>query len=486
MSKKTSIALSLVLCAGAAAQTSTLPVLGYAKTSVNTVVFRGNSVATFGQTQYTAYYDGDGKVILAKRTLGSTDWTTKTTQHTGAVADAHNSISIEVDGDGFLHMAWNTHSNALKYCKGAAPGSLEMGSNMAMVGTNEANVTYPQFFRRPNGDLLFFYRDGASGNGNLMVNKYDTKARQWTRLQSNLIAGEGTRNAYWQAHQDRNGVIHVGWVWRETSDVSTNHDQCYARSEDGGLTWKTSSGAVYTLPIKAANAEYVYRIAQKSDLINQTSIFGDEKSRPYIATYWTPAGTGIPQYHLIYNLGGGWQHMQITKRTTAYSLSGGGTKQIPFSRPQVVVDGSKDSIGVYMVYRDVERGSKVSLARTSNLGYTPWTFSDLTSHTVNYWEPSYDVDLWNASNTLNVFVQNSMQGDGETAIEIDPQPVSILEWKPGSGTVVVAPRKAATVSGASVAGSFDMLGRDAKASTAGGVVVSGGQAVVEGAGIATR
>lgn len=34
MSKKTSIALSLVLCAGAAAQTSTLPVLGYAKTSV--------------------------------------------------------------------------------------------------------------------------------------------------------------------------------------------------------------------------------------------------------------------------------------------------------------------------------------------------------------------------------------------------------------------------------------------------------------------
>lgn len=37
-----------LLSSMALAQTSTLPVLGYAKTSVNTVVFRGNSVVTFG------------------------------------------------------------------------------------------------------------------------------------------------------------------------------------------------------------------------------------------------------------------------------------------------------------------------------------------------------------------------------------------------------------------------------------------------------
>lgn len=480
MSKKTALALSLGLCVGAAAQTSTLPILGYAKTSVNTVVFRGNSVVTFGQIQYTAYYDKDSNVVIAKRTLGTTDWATRTTQHKGNVSDAHNSISIEVDGDGFLHMAWNTHSNALKYCKGAAANSMEMGSATAMVGTNEANVTYPQFFRRPDGNLLFFYRDGASGNGNLMVNKYDVKAKQWTRLQSNLIAGEGTRNAYWQAYQDVNGVIHVGWVWRETSDVSTNHDQCYAKSEDGGVTWKTSTGTVYTLPIKAANAEYVYRIAQKSDLINQTTIFGDSKSRPYIATYWTPAGTGIPQYHLIYNLGGGWQHMQITQRTTAYSLSGGGTKQIPFSRPQLVVQDSKDSIGAYMVYRDVERGYKVSMAKTSNLGYTPWTVSDLTSTSVNYWEPSYDVDLWNASKLLHVFVQNSMQGDAETPVEIEPQPVQILEWKSETTAGIPAPRRMVAGRSLEASGEFDALGREAVPG-ASGVTLSVKSAVFGGA-----
>lgn len=424
-----------VLATTVSAQTTyTLPVKGYAKTSVNTVVFRGNSVVTHGNTQFTAYYDSMGYVVLAKHALGSGAWETKTTAFVGKVTDAHNSISIELDGDGFLHMVWNTHSSRLFYARSQKANSLEMGDTMPMTKLHESKVTYPQFFRRPNGDLLFFYRDGESGNGNLTVNRYDLRSKTWTQLHSNLIAGEGTRSAYWEAHQDVNGVIHVGWVWRETSDVSTNHDQCYARSDDGGVTWKMSTGAVYTPPIKAANAETVYRIAQKSDLMNQTSIFGDEKSRPFIASYWTPAGTGIPQYQLIYNLGSGWQNMQITNRTTAYSLSGGGTKPVPFSRPQVVVDGSGDSVGVYMVYRDIERGSKVTLASTTNLGRTPWRIADIFDSTVNFWEPSYDPHRWKTDKILSVFVQNAQQGPNETAVEGAPaQVVRIFDWNPKGG-----------------------------------------------------
>jgi len=451
------IGWGVLLCGAvlASAQTSDLPIPGYAKTSVNAVVFRGNSVVTFGQTQYVAYYDSLGKVVLAKRTLGTTTWQTRTTAYSGTVSDAHNSISILVDGDGYLHMAWDMHATKLRYCRATAPGSLEMGPETAMTGAQETSVTYPQFFRLSDGNLLFLYRSGSSGSGDLVIDRYDLKTRSWKRLQDKLVDGEGARNAYWQAHMDRNGVLHLGWVWRETSDVSTNHDLCYARSRDGGVTWEKSTGAKYALPITATTAEYALEIAQKSDLINQTTIYGDEKSRPYIATYWAPAGTGIPQYQLVYHDGATWKTQQISRRTTAFSLAGVGTKKIPISRPQLVVDGSTDSVAAWMVFRDVERGDKVSMLRTANLARGVWTASDLTTTAVDSWEPSFDTERWNASHVLDLFVQRVGQGDGETSVNLAPQTVRILEWTPPGVGVGERMRPAPVVARAS----YDLLGR---------------------------
>jgi hypothetical protein len=42
-----------------------------------------------------------------------------------------------------------------------------------MTGETEKSVSYPEFYRMPNGNLLFFYRNGASGKGNLVVKSYD-------------------------------------------------------------------------------------------------------------------------------------------------------------------------------------------------------------------------------------------------------------------------------------------------------------------------
>jgi len=257
------------------AQTSTLPIKGWAKNSVNGVVFRKNSVVTHNNEQYTAFYNGDGFVVLGKRALGTITWTTKVTTLKGTVSDAHNSISMMVDGAGFLHLSWNHHNTALNYCKSLTAGSLDMGVKTSMIGTLETSVSYPEFHRLPSGDLIFMYRDGASGNGNLVINTYQTQQKKWIRLHGSLINGEGLRNAYWQAFVDSKGTVHVSWVWRETADVASNHDLCYARSSDGGKTWKKTSGANYAIPITASSAEYAVTIAQNSELINQTSMYGD-------------------------------------------------------------------------------------------------------------------------------------------------------------------------------------------------------------------
>ncbi len=395
---------------------------GWAQNSVNTVVFRKNSLATHGDTQYISYYDGNGNVIMGKRKYNEDKWELKNTGFTGDAKDAHCSISIMVDGDGFVHLSWGHHGHPLRYAKSTAPHSLEFTSEISMTGVNEKNVTYPEFFKMASGDLLFMYRDGSSGRGNLAINTYDVNSKVWAQLHSNLIDGERKRNAYWQSFVDSKGVIHISWVWRETPDVATNHDMCYARSTDGGKTWEKSTGEKYTLPINADNAEYIYRIPQKSELINQTSMFADAEGRPFIATYWREQNSDVPQYRIIYNLNGTWKSQNLDFRKTAFSLSGVGTKRIPISRPQV--------IGVYkngaaLIFRDEERGSKVSLAVNKNLKKNKWKLVDLLPESVGSWEPSFDTELWKNKKILSIYVQNSDQTDLEGRSQTPPQKVKV-------------------------------------------------------------
>jgi len=403
---------------------------GWASNSVNTVVFRKNSLFTWRDTQFVAYYNQERFVVLGKRKQGTNNWVLKQTPYQGNTADAHNDISIIVDGDGYLHISWDHHNNSLRYARGLKPGSLELSEKQAMLGTEEKSVTYPEFYKIPDGNLLFFYRDGGSGRGDLIINKYDTKTQKWARLQNNLISGQGQRNAYWQAFLDHKGTIHVSWVWRESPDVASNHDMAYACSKDGGLTWQKSTGEKYTLPITAASAEYACRIPQKSELINQTSMSADKQGNPYIATYWRDANSKVPHYHIIYHDGKSWNTRALNFRTTAFSLSGAGTKRIPISRPQVMMQISGSKPKGLMIFRDEERGSKVSVVELKNLKKSKWKVFDLTQSEVGSWEPTFDTELWKDTGKLNLFIQNVKQVDGEGKANIPAQMVQVLEWKP--------------------------------------------------------
>lgn len=397
---------------------------GWAENSVNTIIFRKNPLVTYKDIQFISYYDASGKVILGKRNLNEDRWELKDTGFTGNARDAHCSISIMADGQGYLHLSWGHHGHPLRYARSKAPLSLEFSPEMPMTGLNEKNVTYPEFFKMADGSLLFMYRDGASGRGNLVINRYDPATRAWTQLHSNLIDGEGKRNAYWQSFTDSRGVIHISWVWRETPDVATNHDMCYARSTDGGKTWEKSTGEKYALPIQAATAEYIYPIPQRSELINQTSMFADDRGRPFIATYWRDPGSEVPQYRIIYNLNGTWKSQNLGFRKTPFSLSGVGTKRIPVSRPQVV--GAWKN-GAVLIFRDEERGSRVSVAINKNLRRNKWKLKDLLPDNVGSWEPGFDTELWKDRGILSIFVQKTDQADLEGRTQTPPQKVKVVD-----------------------------------------------------------
>ena len=396
---------------------------GYSQTSVNTAVFRNSSLTTHGDEQYICYYDAEGCLVLGKRKLDSDQWILHRTQYKGNVRDAHNVISMALDGEGYLHVAFDHHGHPLNYCRSVEPYSLELSEKQPMIGMDENDVTYPEFYPLSGGDLLFAYRSGASGRGNLVLNRYDLKNHRWERVQDVLIDGEDKRNAYWQLYVDEQGTIHLSWVWRETWHVETNHDLCYARSYDNGVTWQKADGEKYDLPIRLDNAEYACRIPQESELINQTSMSADAEGNPYIATYWRSPDSDVPQYRIVWHDGEKWCSRQVSDRKTPFSLKGGGTKMIPIARPRIVVDGKK----VFYVFRDEERGSKVSLAYASDVENGGWQVFDLTDFPVDAWEPSHDAELWKSRRRLHLFVQRTKQGDGERSVDFPPQKVFVLK-----------------------------------------------------------
>ncbi len=402
--------------------------LGWARSSVNTVIFRASSIVTHGRVQYAAYYDDSARVVLARRTVGTDRWELNTTAFTNDVKDAHNAIAIAVDGRGVLHVVWAEHGRALHYARAVRAESLELGPSVPMTGLRETRVTYPQFQLLGNGDLLCLYRDGQSGNGDLLLNRWDVRKAEWRPVAHPLISGEGARNAYVNPIAvDARGGWHLSWTWRETPDVATNHDVLYAFSPDKGRSWRTSDGHRYALPITAGTAETAWTVPQGHELINQTSMAIDAAGRPVIATYWRAEGSEIPQFQLVWRDASKWHASQIGARTMPFRLSGGGTKRIPVSRPLVVADRKG---AIHVIFRDEERGEGISVATSTDRMRTQWSVRTLSAAPVGQWEPTYDPVAWSRFGRLSLFVQRVGQGDGETLENVPAQMVTVLDWIP--------------------------------------------------------
>jgi hypothetical protein len=288
-------------------------------------------------------------------------------------------------------------------------------------------VTYPQFYALADGDLLFVYRDGRSGSGDTMLNRWDAKRGTWHAVAHPLITGEGARNAYVNLFAiDARGGWHLSWVWRESPDVASNHDIMYAFSPDQGHTWRSSDGRAYTLPITAKSAEIAWAVPQAHELINQTSMTADDAGHPMVATYWRAEGSEVPQFHLVWHDGSRWRDNQVGTRSQPFRLSGGGTKRIPVSRPLVIAGKG----AVHVIFRDEERGPGISVATSADAAHAVWRVRTLSSTPVGQWEPTHDAVAWQRDGKLYLFVQFVGQGDGESLENVPPQRVSIVEWAP--------------------------------------------------------
>jgi hypothetical protein len=242
------------------------------KNTANTAIF-GQGLTYYNSCQYAAWYGPDNFVRVARRMAGSPDWATVMLPITLNLADSHNTIALGVSAvDGRLHVCAGQHNNPLSYTRTSAGAldspqttpwttSLFESPSGDLTELEIGTTTYPTFTRKPNGELLFWYRNGHSTNGRLRLASYDGVG--WTLLgevtsstgtyTATFNGGQSTsRNFYWAPPLYSDGKLHLIGTWREgnpsilcsPNSPIANHHVVYVYSEDDGITWKTNSGAV--------------------------------------------------------------------------------------------------------------------------------------------------------------------------------------------------------------------------------------------------
>ncbi len=291
----------------------------------------GFSLLTFPPYQYVAYYDAQRQMTVAQRKLDQSEWVFhKLPSQVGW--DSHNYVTMAVDRAGHLHVAGNMHCVPLVYFRTKKTHDVRSLVQVPnMVGPErERRVTYPVFLRGPDGQLIFRYRDGGSGNGDDLYNAYDERAQRWQRLlDSPLTSGEGKMNAYCsQPTRGPDAWYHIVWVWRDTPDCATNHDLSYARSRDL-VHWETGGGKTLSLPITIDAGGVVDPVPPHGGIINGGNRLGfDSQNRP-VLVYHKYDEQGNTQIYVARLENEAWMIRKISDWTDyRWEFSGGGS--IPF------------------------------------------------------------------------------------------------------------------------------------------------------------
>lgn len=271
-------------------------------------------IVSFGDFQYTVYWDEDRVFVLARRDLrDNMVQTLRLPAFRLTGDDRHRNTCLGVSpADGRLHLSWDHHDNQLHYAKSRvgfltkpslclSVADIEPAGPMLSQPELENKVTYPRFLNDHQGNLFFFYRMGHSDQGDHYLHRYNPTDASWTRL-GMVFSSRGTYGL-WQNSKsrcaylhdllfDNSNRLHASWVYREVgASWASNHDLHYAYSDDQGLTWHNNAGEkIADLntgdPIELADPGIVVRnIPVYSWLMNQGCMALDSKNQPHVLTY---------------------------------------------------------------------------------------------------------------------------------------------------------------------------------------------------------
>ncbi|WP_285189974.1 BNR repeat-containing protein [Rhodococcus sp. MEB041] len=326
------------------------PTLVSGQTRYNATSY-GQPVASDGNDLYFAIYSTTGALIIHKRTLPLGSWSTF---DLGTISgnplvlpvdtDSHNTVSIFVDAQGYIHVAANMHGDVMRYVRSTNPRDITAWTAPGVTGSVETQVTYPRFAMHPDGTLFLLYRDGASGMGDLYLNRKNVGGA-WTQL-GKIADGKTTSENPYETRfvVDRFGRLNIGITWRPNGgDHNTNADVHFIRSDDKGATWKSVNGTAVALPLLHANssARALATAATNSGIINQFGLDVDTQGRPHMALTLADGTTPDRNVHHLWWNGAAWVNDQVTNLG-----NGMGYNEIP-TRPVMICSDNGRALIAY-------------------------------------------------------------------------------------------------------------------------------------------
>lgn len=195
---------------------------------------------------------------------------------TPARGDSHNTAAIGISTiDGTVHMIYDMHS----YNRSLLPTSFlnytVSKKNVAFLPDNEFTIdkflpkqnklndsenyermTYPFIMRAPDGSLIARYRNGGSGNGDILFSHYDgnTWSNHWTYHEGTLP--EPNTHSLYGGERFINGKFYSGFSIRFDTfrDYTNNNGFYFATTNDAvpspDSEWFNANNQKFSLPFE--------------------------------------------------------------------------------------------------------------------------------------------------------------------------------------------------------------------------------------------
>lgn len=341
----------------------------------------GFCLLTHDSMQYVAYYKPNHSMMVGQRKIDSRSWVKKELNQV-IDFDSHKYITMAIDKDGYIHLCGNMHVSKLVYYRSSEPNDITTLEPInEMIGKDEDSITYPVFIKGAENTLIFHYRNGHSGEGDEIFNRYETATKEWTRLlDTPLFDGQGVMNAYLDGPKlMTDDYYHIVWVWRDSYLCETNHTLSYARSKDM-VNWEDAFGNRVDLPMTIEKKNlWVDSVKVREGILNGCYKLGlDKQSRPVIDYHKFDANGNTQLYVARPRTNGSWNIKQVSHWNYRWWFQGGGSinREIRLGVPtlyneeylKITYNHAKYGKGYYLL--DAETLEVVDSVRTGNSDLT--------------------------------------------------------------------------------------------------------------------
>jgi hypothetical protein len=390
---------------------SPLPTTANNIANCNTLPFTQDALVTSGGTQCCVWVTGPELTpVVSSRRLPQGDWSPIVDLgripgnpfQIPTALDPHNSYAAGVDDRGRLHVVGNLHNQTLRYAR-SDDAELEEWSFGTMIGLDEASVTYPAFVKHPDGTLLFLYRDGRSGFGDIYANRLPPGSDAWERI-GKLIDGKATGESPYLNHAvvSADWTLHLSGCFRgEGRSAATNRDVWHLQGSGAGRSWCSAAGEPLRLPLERQTVPIALPTRPEgSGLVNQTGMDVDPAGRPHIATTLYDS-LGATQIIHMYHDGSRWRLRPVTSfkhrmETNAPILDAA------VARPAVACTSD---FRVWIVFRAAHNG-RANFVRCIESRPDDEAVREfvLYGDDLGAWEPSYDTNALRSRDELHLLV----------------------------------------------------------------------------------